>query len=221
MLRLHRAAVLANIPGYTEMYEYLLYAGADPTIRSNNFSPYLQPGRHLPVDLAPDVGTTKSTLHELNRMYEDKPKAGQPNPFICDWWALYDYGLEEIIQWPADYSPVFPEVRKRQIEREEKEAARERRRQFRASVLSNGAAKSDGDRVADNGKLQSSERPIAILFPGQGEEDPPFVFKSSQEWWRTLRLARVSCYGFREPENWHARECQDPSESAGDVAEVL
>jgi len=66
---LHRAAYLAQYDGYLELYEYLLVRlrvrarcngrltraqseGADPGILSDDFDPYLQPGRHAPADLA-------------------------------------------------------------------------------------------------------------------------------------------------------------------------
>lgn len=76
---LHRAAYLAHHDGYLEIYEYLLVRvcrhtrresekeaplrrllapaqseGADPSILSEDFDPYLFPGRHAPVELAED-----------------------------------------------------------------------------------------------------------------------------------------------------------------------
>ena len=48
---LHRAAYLAHFEGYLEIYEYLLSRGADPSIKSEDYDPYLNPGtrasRHL------------------------------------------------------------------------------------------------------------------------------------------------------------------------------
>lgn len=49
---LHRAACLAHLDGYQECYEYLLAAGADPAIRSEDYDPYLTPGPKLPLEVS-------------------------------------------------------------------------------------------------------------------------------------------------------------------------
>lgn len=35
-------------------------------------------------------------------------KAAVPHPDVGDWWALYDYGLDELASWPADYQHPYP-----------------------------------------------------------------------------------------------------------------
>jgi hypothetical protein len=39
------------------------------------------------------------------------PKAPVPHPDVGDWWALYDYGLEEVSAWPQDYEHPYPGAR--------------------------------------------------------------------------------------------------------------
>ena len=35
-------------------------------------------------------------------------KVRVPHPNIGCWWTLYDYGLEAVKKWPADYEHPFP-----------------------------------------------------------------------------------------------------------------
>lgn len=47
------------------------------------------------------------------------PKAREPHPDIGCWWTLYDYGLEEVSSWAADYVHTYPgEQGSRERERE-------------------------------------------------------------------------------------------------------
>lgn len=36
------------------------------------------------------------------------PKAPVPHSDVGDWWTLYDYGLEEVSSWAADYVHEYP-----------------------------------------------------------------------------------------------------------------
>ena len=65
------------------------------------------------------------TLHPLP---PHSPQAGVPHPDVGDWWALYDYGLEAIRQWPAGFEPPYPEALRRQRDREEHRAEKAERR---------------------------------------------------------------------------------------------
>ncbi|WIA23707.1 hypothetical protein OEZ85_000394, partial [Tetradesmus obliquus] len=110
---LHRAAHLAHLEGYMEMYEYLLSRGADPSLLTNDTDPYLNPGRKGVLDVAVDDDNVRQALAALNAKYEGEthrgvPKAPAPHPDVGDWWALYDYGLEAVAAWPQDYQHPYP-----------------------------------------------------------------------------------------------------------------
>lgn len=49
--------------------------GADPTIRSDEYDPYLKPGRHLPVDVALEEPELRKKILALEAKYKDSPKA--------------------------------------------------------------------------------------------------------------------------------------------------
>ena len=49
--------------------------GADPSIRTEDYDPYLNPGRHLPIDIAPEDETVRAKLLALDKKYADTPKA--------------------------------------------------------------------------------------------------------------------------------------------------
>ncbi|GFH12809.1 uncharacterized protein HaLaN_08563, partial [Haematococcus lacustris] len=108
---LHRAAHLAHLDGYLEIYELLLSRGADPAILSEDFDPYLDPGCKPALLMA--VPELRPQLQALDKKYASVPKAREPHPFIGDWWTLYDYGLDTVKTWAKDYVHPFPEERKR------------------------------------------------------------------------------------------------------------
>ena len=66
---LHRAAYLAQFDGYLEIFEYLLSEGADPSIESEDYDPYLDPGRKTPVALTKKDPEVHDTLVELVEKY--------------------------------------------------------------------------------------------------------------------------------------------------------
>eukprot|EP00798_Chlamydomonas_sp_ICE-L_P005516 gene5516-4147_t len=76
---LHRAAYLAHLDGYLELYEYLLSQGADPSICSLDSDPYLDPGCKLPTQLAA-TESTRAALIELERKYSGTAKMNPPPP---------------------------------------------------------------------------------------------------------------------------------------------
>jgi len=105
---LHRAAHLAHLDGYAELYEFLLSRGADPTIVSEEHDPYLRPGRRTPLEVAPDDSAVRARLAALEAAYAGAPRARRPHADIGDWWALYDYGPEVVAAWPVDYVHPYP-----------------------------------------------------------------------------------------------------------------
>ena len=109
---LHRAAYLAQYDGYLELYEYLLSEGADPSLLSEDYDPYLNPGKKTPVEVAIKDGPTRDALLALNEKYSLTTKTPVPHADIGDWWALYDYGPEAVYAWPADHKPNYPERRR-------------------------------------------------------------------------------------------------------------
>lgn len=74
---------------------------------SEDYEPYLAPGRKRAVDLQKDEAA-RATLLELEARYEDVPKAPVPHPSIGDWWTLYDVGLAAVLGWEADKHVEFP-----------------------------------------------------------------------------------------------------------------
>merc|ERR1719356_1806597 len=103
-----------------ELYEYLLSRGADPSILSEDYDPYLNPGRKMPIDVSVDDEEVRSRLRQLEQKYKATPKVREPHPDIADWWALYDYGIDEIKTWDKSYQHPYPELLKRQKEEETK-----------------------------------------------------------------------------------------------------
>ena len=43
--------------------------GADPSIRTENYDPYLKPGNHLPIDLACEDEAVRTRLLALDKAY--------------------------------------------------------------------------------------------------------------------------------------------------------
>eukprot|EP00983_Pelagomonas_calceolata_P090436 1157419-Pelagomonas_calceolata.AAC.12 len=78
---LHRAAHLAHLDGYLEIYEYLLSRGADPSIQANELEPYLAPGRRpVPSDMACDA-EVGNALKLIEARYQAIPK-------VCVSWSM-------------------------------------------------------------------------------------------------------------------------------------
>lgn len=84
MTALHRAAFLAHCDGYLELYEYLLSRGADPSIASNDYEPYLNPGPKLPRDLC-QTPAARASVEALERQYAGTPRQPLPHPDVGDW----------------------------------------------------------------------------------------------------------------------------------------
>jgi [acyl-carrier-protein] S-malonyltransferase len=158
---LHRAAYLAQYEGYLQIYEYLLSEGADPNVLTNDYDPYLNPGKKTPIEVAIDDPEVRAKLKALEAKYAKTAKKAEPHADIGDWWALYDYGLDAIKTWKKDYSHPYPEVQKRQKDAAEKSAFKEERRQRRAAAALQPKAKL---------VKQAPKTPIVFLFPGQGSQ---------------------------------------------------
>lgn len=172
---LHRAAHLAEHDGYLEIYEYLLSEGADPRIRTNDYDPYLDPGRKVPEEVAVDDDGVRGEIRELNAKYEATPKQSRPHPDLSDWWTLYDHGLDDVRNWPFDFKPVYPEEKKRERDKQRRKEERAARRDLRMQRL----GLSDYQQAAENGQADGSAKDggehtakmgVAILFPGQGSQ---------------------------------------------------
>ena len=87
--------------------------GADPSIRTEDFDPYLDPGRKLPYEVAVEDDAIRAKIRALDAKYAGTPKKAEPNPDIGCWWALYDYGLDAVKAWPRDYKHPYPGARRR------------------------------------------------------------------------------------------------------------
>jgi len=162
---LHRAAYLAHFEGYLEIYEYLLSRGADPTIRTEDYDPYLNPGKKLPIDVAVDDETIRGKLKALEKKYKSTEKVREPHEDIGDWWALYDYGLDNIKAWSKTHAPSYPEDLKRQKDAEDKKREKRERKEKQAAIAANPALAAT---MAPTPAAPNT--PIAFLFPGQGSQ---------------------------------------------------
>ena len=59
------AAYLSQYDGYLELYEYLLSRGGDPSIRTKDYDPYLNPGRKTPVQVSIDDDNVRGAIKAL------------------------------------------------------------------------------------------------------------------------------------------------------------
>lgn len=159
---LHRAAYLAHYDGYLEIYEYLLSRGADPSLLSEDFDPYLNPGPKRPIEVATDDETVRAKLVALEKKYAKVKKARQPHPHVGDWWTIYDYGLEQVKKWDTTYVHPYPEVLRRAREEKERKAAKAERRKAKADAAAKG--------ITLPIKKAAPTGPIGFLFPGQGSQ---------------------------------------------------
>lgn len=158
---LHRAAYLAHYDGYMEIYEYLLSRGADPSLLTEEYDPYLNPGKKRPIEVAIDDEKIRNQLAALEKTYADVPKVREPHSHVGDWWTLYDYGLDVVKTWSVDYKHSFPEEAKRARDAAERKAAKAARREAKAKGVTEPLSKST--RPLPTG-------PTAFLFPGQGSQ---------------------------------------------------
>jgi hypothetical protein len=61
-------------PASAQIYEYLLSRGADPSVLSEDYDPYLSPGAKLPLDMAVEEGPTRQLLRDLETKYQGVKK---------------------------------------------------------------------------------------------------------------------------------------------------
>ncbi|KAL4449353.1 hypothetical protein ABPG77_006997 [Micractinium sp. CCAP 211/92] len=179
---LHRAAYLAQYDGYLEIYEYLLSRGADPSIKTENYDPYLSPGRKLPVEVAfeEDGGEIRRKLLALEKKYADVPKKRAPHPDVGCWWALYDYGQDRVKAWDPAYKHPYPEEVRRAKDLAERKKAKEERRKARTAAAEAGAGASAASSSAAAAKPPVPATPIAFLFPGQGSQAVGMLRESAE-----------------------------------------
>jgi len=169
MTPLHRAAYLSHVNGYLEIYEYLLTRGADPTVKADDFDPYLDPGRKTPVELARKE--MRERLLELEERHKDVPRVRVPHPDIGDWWTLYDYGPDHVRSWAPDHAPAYPEAVFEGGRRARDAARRAEKKAARLRAIAEaeaGAGASPAASPADPAAGGAS--PVAFLFPGQGSQ---------------------------------------------------
>ena len=89
---------------------WLQSRGADPTILSEDFEPYLNPGKKSPVEVAIDDEDVRGQLRALEKLYADTPKCQEPHPDIGCWQTLYDYGPDVVKFWAKDYKHPYPGI---------------------------------------------------------------------------------------------------------------
>ena len=82
--------------------------GADPRIRTENYDPYLDPGRKTPRGVAIEDDEVQDALAALEDKYAHVPRVREPHPDIGCWWALYDYGQGLIGGWAKDHVHPYP-----------------------------------------------------------------------------------------------------------------
>lgn len=167
---LHRAAYLAQYEGYLEIYEYLLSEGADPTIRTEDYDPYLNPGKKIPLEVSLDDDEVRAKIVALEKKYAGVEKRPECHPDLGCWWTLYDYGLDAVKGWPKDYRHPYPEVIKRQKDSADKAAFKAARAARRAAVEAEAMAEFAGQAPIAAPSKEAPASPIAFLFPGQGSQ---------------------------------------------------
>lgn len=87
---------------------HLQSRGADPSIRTENYDAYLNPGKRTPVEEAIEEDGIRDKLRALEAKYASVQKTRQPNADIGCWWTLYDYGLDSVKKWATDHKHVYP-----------------------------------------------------------------------------------------------------------------
>ena len=212
---LHRAAYLAQYDGYQELYEYLLSEGADPTVVTEDYDPYLNPGRKTPIEVAVKDGPTRDALRFLEEKYADTPKKPRPHRDIGDWWALYDYGPETVYGWTPDFEPDYPEQRRNAKDAAEKREWKKKRKAARDAAIAAEVAKREGTQMptsadalpiaalkvsevtdatatatrATRATADADASPVAFLFPGQGSQKVGMLASAAAE----LPSVRAMC----------------------------
>ncbi len=58
---------------------FLQSRGADPSIRTEDYDPYLNPGHHLPIDIASEDAAVRAKLLALDEKYAATPKVRSRN----------------------------------------------------------------------------------------------------------------------------------------------
>jgi [acyl-carrier-protein] S-malonyltransferase len=172
--------------------------GADPRIRTEDYDPYLDPGKKLPVEVAIEDEAIREKLLALEKKYASVPKVREPHPDIGCWWTLYDYGQETIAKWPKDYKHPYPGARphlrdlkfrwfsfssmplpkpcwatlaeeiRRKKDEEDRKKQKAERRKRREAATA--AAKNGGVIEEIDDTPDGLNTPMAFLFPGQGSQ---------------------------------------------------
>lgn len=82
--------------------------GGDPSILTEDYDPYLSPGRKSPLEMAIEDESVRDKLRSLEKLYADTPKVREPHPDIGCWQTLYDYGPETVKSWAKNYIHSYP-----------------------------------------------------------------------------------------------------------------
>jgi len=170
MTPLHRAAYLFHHDGYPEIYEFLLSQGADPSIKSKDYDPYLNPGEKLAIDLSLDDDEVRARVVSLEKKYAKVEKKPIPHPDIGCWWTIYDYGLDTVKGWTRDYKHPYPEIAWRVKEEEAKRKQKALKKAKAMGLSTAEAAAMAGLTGAEAAAASAPSTPIAFLFPGQGSQ---------------------------------------------------
>lgn len=148
--------------------------GADPSILTEDYDPYLNPGPKRPIEVAVEDDAVRANLLELEKRYAKVSKAKEPHSHIGDWWTLYDYGLDKVKTWEKQYSHPYPEDVKRAKDEAARKAAKEERKKAkaaaRAAQATADAATEPTTTTAVAAPRPPPQGPVAFLFPGQGSQ---------------------------------------------------
>lgn len=115
------------------------------------------------MEVANDDQAIRDKLLALEKKYAGVAKARHPHPDIGCWWTLYDYGLERVKTWDAEYRHPYPEQIKRERDAAARKAAKAEHRRAKAAALAAGG-------LPATKKAPAPAGPIAFLFPGQGSQ---------------------------------------------------
>ncbi|KAK9843971.1 hypothetical protein WJX81_000807 [Elliptochloris bilobata] len=166
---LHRAAYLAHYDGYMEIFEYLLSRGADPTVKTEDYDPYLDPGRKLAIEIAIEDEGIRGQLASLQAKYAKVPKVRVPHKDMGCWWTLYDFGYATVRKWPANYTHPYPEEAMRALDSAERRLARAakaaRRAQLEAEARAGPAAKQGSGFTPAKAAAPAGATPVCLEGP--------------------------------------------------------
>ena len=203
---LHRAAYLAQYDGYKELYEFAQRRRRSAIV-TEDYDPYLNPGRKTPIEVAIKDGPTRDALRFLEEKYANVPKKPKPHADIGDWWALYDYGPEAVYGWPSDHEPDYPERRRNAKDAAEKREWKRKRKAARDAAIAAEIAARDGSAQKPGDAL-----PIGALTVSEEEDSDDAATTPTTPAPRERRLRRLLfCSRGRARRRWACWRPPPPS----------